>query len=240
MKIRVFAVAFVAALILTTGFAEIASAQGRGGRGFLGGFDGGYLSLLRNDAVMNEIELVDDQREELDLIQEEIRQEMRERMEEMRNSDMSWDERREIFTEMREEMQERQGDLQKQVEEVLLPGQIKRLKQLEVQNNARRNGNGRMGALSSDSMLEELGVDEKQKKKLEEKAAELKKKLQEKIKKLTSDAEEELLSVLSSEQRKKFMEKFGPAYEFGSDFDRRGRRGGRDRGDRERRGDNDF
>ena len=64
--------------------------------------------------------------------------------------------------------------------------------------------------------------------------------LEERIKKLTADAEEELLSVLSSDQRKKFREKIGTTFDFGEDAGGRGRRAGRDRGDRNRGGDNDF
>lgn len=242
MRIKFFAVASAVVLVMSFSFAEMASAQpgGRGGRGFFGGFESGYLGLLRNESVMEEIELVDDQREEIEQIQDEMRQEMRDRMMEMRDSDMSPEQRRESFMALREEMEERQQGFQAQIEKVLLPGQLKRLKQLEVQSSARRSGRGMMGALTNDSMLEELGVDEKQKKELEEKAAELRQKLEEKIKKITADAEEELLSVLSSEQRKTFREMVGSSFDFGQDFERRGLRGGRDRGDRDRGGDNDF
>ena len=240
MRIRVFATAIAAVCVLSICFADVASAQpggrgGFGGRGFFGGNDG-WMGLLRNESVMNEIELVDDQKEEIAAIQDELREEMRERMMEMR--DVPREERREMFTEMREEMEERQVEIQKEIEKVLMPMQIKRLKELEVQRAAGRDGGGTMGVLNNADVLEELGVSDKQRKKLEEKAAELKKKLEEKIKKLRADAEEELLSVLSSEQRKKLRDKVGKTFDFGDEFNRRGGRGGgRDRGDRGRRGE---
>ena len=184
MRMSHIASAVVAVCVFSMCFADVATAQG--GRGF----NTGYLGLLRNESVWKEIELVDDQRDELNTLREELEQEMRDRFMEMRESGMSREELREQYSEIREEMQERTVEMQEQVEEVLLPAQIKRLKELEIQNTARRRGGGSMGALQSEDLLEELGIDEDQKKKLEEKAEAVKKKLQAKIKKLTEEAED--------------------------------------------------
>ena len=239
MRIKISVAIVVVTCIFSICLTEVAMAQP-----FFGG-NNGWLGLLRNDTVMDEIELVDDQREEIEALEDEMRQEMRERMMELR--DMDGGDRREMFAELREEMEERQTELQGEVEKVLMPMQLKRLKELEVQQTARRNGKGAMGVLANDDILDEIGVSDKQKEKLKEKAEELKKKIAERVKKMTEEAEEELLSILSSKQRTMLKEKMGEAFEFGEEFDRRGGRGGRgggrgggrdrgDRGDRGRRG----
>ena len=241
MRIKFSVASVVAICIFSICLTEVAMAQPGGprDRNFFGG-NNGWLGLLRNDSIMDEIELVDDQREEIEALEDEMREEMRERMMELR--DMDGADRREMFTQLREEMEERQTELQTEVEKVLLPGQLKRLQELDVQQNARRNGKGAMGVLASEDILDEIGVSDKQKERLKEKAEELKKKLQERIKKMTAEAEKELLSILSPKQREKLEDKMGKAFEFGEEFDRRGRGGGRDRGGRGRRGGdrNDF
>ena len=233
MKFNYIATTLVVICVFSLSFADVSVAQRGGPGGFLGG-NNGWMGLLRNDAVVGEIELVDDQREEIETIQDELRQEMRERMMEMR--DVAPEDRREMFTELREEMEDRQNEVGKEIEKVLMPMQLKRLKELEVQRTAQRNGRGSMGALANEDILEDLGVSDKQKEKLEKKALELKKKIEERIKKMTAEAEEELLSVLTSDQRKKFREKVGKTFDFGDDNrqgrDRRGRGG--DRRDRDR------
>ena len=238
MKINVLVTACVCVLALC--LADVASAQpGGGGRG-RGGFGGGnnWLGLLRMDSIQNEIELVDDQQQEIESLQEEMWTEMRENMAGMR--DLEPEERRERFAELREEMEERQVEYQEKIEKVLLPMQLKRLKELHLQSQSRRNGDGAMGVLQNEDLLEELGISEEQKKELEEKAEEVRKDLEKKIKELRAKAEKEILSVLSSEQRKKFLEKVGESFDFGNNrggFGRDGGRQGRGRdGGREGRG----
>ncbi|MEM9412258.1 MAG: hypothetical protein AAGA30_14175 [Planctomycetota bacterium] len=219
-------------------FGDFADAQrgGFGGRGF-GGRGGGnnWMGLLRMESIQNEIELVDDQMEEIEGLQEEMWQEMQESMRGMR--DLAPEERREQFAELREQMEVRQKDYQKQIEDVLLPMQVKRLKELHIQSQARRSGNGAVGVLQNENMLEELGIDDDQREKLEKKIEEVRKEIEEKIKDIRKEAEEDILSVLTSEQRKMFRAKVGETFDFGGDRDPgfRRERGG-DRGERGRGG----
>ena len=224
----------VAICAISLCFVELAEAQ-RGG-GFRGGGFGGrgggsWLALLRMESVQNEIELVDDQLEEIEGLQEEMWQEMQESMRGLR--DLPMEERREQFAELRGQMEEKQADYEKQIEDVLLPMQVKRLKELHLQSRSRRSGNGAVGILQNDEMLEELGIDEEQKKKLEEKIEEVRKEVEKKIKEIRKEAEDDILSVLTSEQRKMFREKIGETFDFGSDRDPGfRRRGGGDGGER--------
>ena len=186
------------------------------------------LGLLRMESIQGEIELVDDQREEIEALQEEMWTEMRERMSSVR--DLEPEERRERFAELRIEMEAQREQYQERIEAVLLPQQLKRLKELQVQSGARRSGQGSLGILQNEAILEELGIDAEKRKELEAKAEEVLAKLQTQIKKMKADAEEEILSVLSSEQRKKFREKVGESFDFDRDgeagFGGRGGRGG--------------
>ncbi len=233
MRISLFLTIAVCAVSLC--MADIASAQ-RGGGGLGGrGTTNSWLGLLRMETVQDEIELVPDQMEEIEGLQEEMWGEMQERMADLRELEPA--DRREQFANLRTEMEERQGEYQTKIEGVLLPMQLKRLKELHIQSTARRRGNDGAGAtLQNEDLLEELGVDEEQKKKLEEKAKELREEMQEKIKKLQKKAEEELLSVLTPEQREMYREKVGETFDFGNDRDRGFQRGGAGRGGRGGRG----
>ncbi len=233
---RNFSIAIMVACAFSLCVAEIASAQGRGGGGFGRGTTG-WLGLLRMESVQTEIELVDDQLDEIESLQEEMWESMQQEMRSLR--DLPSEERRERFSDLRTQMQERQEEYQEKIEGVLLPMQVKRIEELHVQSQFRRYGNGAFGLLRNSDMLEQLGIDEDTKKKMEEKAEEVKKELDEKIAELRKKAEDKVLSVLSKDQRKMFREKVGETFDFGDANDPglrrgggRGDRGGRDRGSR--------
>ncbi len=220
---------------LAFGLTDHLSAQPGGGRG---GRDADLFGLLRMQSVQGEIELVDDQMEEIEMLQEEMWTEMRQKMSSIR--DLAPEERREKFAELREEITERREEYQAKIEQVLLPNQLKRLKELQIQRVARRGDRGTIGILDNEEICEELGIDEATREKLEKKSEEVLKELTEKIKKLRAQAEDEILSVLSSDQRKKYREKIGATFDFGNERGagiggRRGRGGG-DEGGRGRRG----
>lgn len=207
---------FVLVLALVLGSASAVQAQppgggGPGGGGFgggrgMGGFGNNPLFLLANEKVREELEIVDDQMAELEGLQEDIRNEMREMFGGMRDS--TDEERREMM----EEAQERMKEYQAKVDEILLPQQQTRLKQLMVQSQSR----GRLGGgLLSDSMKEELNITDEQAEKVTEAAEEAQKEMDAEIQKLRRAAEEKILSVLSSEQQQKYRDMVGEAFDFG-------------------------
>ena len=219
---------------------DTVSAQGRGGRGGRGGFGafGGQnnnLGLLMNRQIQEELELVDDQIDELREVQQRSGEIMREAFSGIDWRNMDADEREEAMAEVREKMEEDMKDLQKDVDEILLPHQRTRLKQIAIQSQS-RGRNGVAGALGSDAVAKELGLSEEDVKELEEKNQEVQEKLREKIAKLQKEAEEEVLSVLSSEQRKKYKEMVGDKFEFQNFGGQRGQRGQRGQGGRGGRG----
>ena len=196
---------------------DFVSAQGRGFD--RGGGAGNWLGLLRNQAIQDEIEMVPDQLKEIEELQMQMQDDMQKRMADLRNLEPAI--RREKFASLRVDMKEQQEEFKTRIEEVLLPDQVKRLNELHIQSNARRHGNGAMGVLKDEAVLEELGVDEDQKKNLKEKADEIRERLEEQIKKLRMKAEKELLSVLSSPQQKKYREMVGETFDFENNLGRR-------------------
>lgn len=240
-KFQVLGLAAMLALLVS---ADMVMAQpGRGGRG--GGIFGQVtqLSLLGQDAVQKELELVDDQVELIQEIQAKQRESMRDMFMGMREEmrDMSDEERRSAFEDIQKKMQEANSELEAEALDELLPHQTTRLKQILAQAQVRRNGGPQSGNIP-ESVVDELGLTDSQVEELKEKAEEVAAKLKEKIAKLQAQAQDEIFStVLSKDQQAKYKELMGDSFEFeeggrfgGFGGQRGGQRGGRggDRGGR--------
>lgn len=173
--------------------------------GMFGG--GGELFLLQNDDVREELGLVDDQVEKLQAIRDKMREDAQAMFAGIR--DLNEDERRAKFEEMRPKMEERQKEVQREMEQVLLPHQVKRLKQIGRQLRTRQGG----GGVNPDTLADELKLTDEQKDRLREKAQEIEKKLRDKIAKIRKEAEDDLLSVLTPEQRAEWRDMVGEPFE---------------------------
>jgi len=213
---------------------DMVHAQRGGGRmmGMMGG-QNNQFALLANKDIQEQLDLVDDQVKELESIQEEAMQIMRDMFAEMQ--DLPREERGEAMRGMREKIQEKMKPMESKIKDVLLPHQHDRLKQLGFQNSGRNEGAG--GALMNDTLLEELDVTDKQREELEEAMEKAKEDLKKEYAKLVKKAEEKVLKVLDAEQRKKYRDMVGEPFQF---QERRGwgggRTGGNDRGGRDRGG----
>ncbi|MGI9517643.1 MAG: hypothetical protein ACR2NP_11390 [Pirellulaceae bacterium] len=207
--------------------------QGRGGRGMGRGMDGGSMGLLNDELVQAELELVDDQIDELKQIQEEAGRMMRDLFSQLQ--DVPREERRERMREMQEELQGELAQFQEQANEVLLPHQRDRLKQLQFQSSGRNRGAG--SALQNDELLEQLGISDSQKEELDEAVAKAREEVREKYADLIREAEEDILKVLDADQRKKYRELVGEAFQFSENRGFRFNRG--DRGAERRPGRNE-
>jgi Spy/CpxP family protein refolding chaperone len=197
-------VAVAGAALLAAGNAQ---AQRRGGAGGFGG-GGGALALLQDPAVAKECEIVEGQMKDLESLQEDLREEMRDMFSELR--DVPQEERREkmqeLFTKAREKTDAG-------VAKVLMPHQVKRLKQLEVQRQMQRGG-GAGGALTGNLLAERLGITEEQKVKIRAAAEKAQKEATEKIAKIRAEAEEEILSALTESQRAQMKDIMGERFQF--------------------------
>lgn len=196
---------------------------GRGPRGF--GFGPGpgprsnWLMLLRVEKVQKELELVDDQKAKLREIGEKSMARLREAFPRQEaGRELSREERQARFAEMGKKMQALNQETQKAIEEVLLPHQVERLKQIALQIRGTQ-------ALDDPEVAKELGLTEEQKQKFAQireeamnKGRELftagqREQMREKLAALRRETDEKLLAVLTAEQKEKFEKMKGPKFE---------------------------
>jgi len=215
----------------------------------------GGIGLLRSEQVQQELKLTEDQKSKLQKLGEKMRDEFRERFSGMEG--LSREERQKKMEEMREQMQkegaERAEALKKQLAEILKPEQMKRMRQIELQQAG-------PAALAQPVVAEAVGLTDEQKEKIQEiqreSQEEMRKlwqsaregdseerggrmeQLREKGRELREKAEKKAMSLLKPEQKKKLGEMMGEPFEL--DRSQFGRPAGGDReqggGDRPRRG----
>lgn len=191
--------------------------QGGPGGGGFGGFGGGaatYASLLGNEGVQKELELVDDQLTKIKAINDKSREGLRELFQGAGgggNNNLSDEERAARREETRKKMEERNASLDKEFTEVLLPHQRERLAQLKVQANLQRLGT--VGTLTSKDVADQLGITEAQATKLKDANETINKELNEKIAKLREETRAKLLDSLSASQKEKWTKIQGEKFE---------------------------
>ena len=232
-KYQVLGLVAVMAIFCSVDAVMAQPGRGRGGSPF--GQTSG-LNLLGQEGIQQELELVEDQVESLKELQDEQRNSMREMFMGLRDQiqDMDEDERRELMTELQGKMKEMNKEFDAKADEVLLPHQTTRLKQLVAQNQNRRLGGGPGSGSFSPEAIEKLNISDEQLEKMKAKAEELQTTVAEKIAKIRKQAEEEILSILSAEQQAQYKEMIGDTYDFnqGNQGGGRGGQGGGDRGGR--------
>ena len=180
-----------AVVVLLSGVAAQAQpGRGPGGPGgMMGGGPGAGLSqLLRFEPVQKEIELVDDQKAKLKELGDSTMADMRKLFEGLND-----EQRRAKFEELRKQAPEREAELVKKVEGILLPHQVTRLKQLRVQMLGAR-------AIRDEAIAKDLGITEEQKGKL----AAMDKEDEDRRAKVR----EEMSKLSEEERRAKFREMF--------------------------------
>ncbi|MCA9104902.1 MAG: hypothetical protein KDA83_05725 [Planctomycetales bacterium] len=231
--------------VMTAVLAVPAMAQPGGGRGGRGGFGfggpggpggGGSAMLVTNEAIQKELDLLDEQVADIEAAMEEMN-ENRPEFDFQALRDLPEDERTEKMEEFREKMQELSADMEKKIEGILLPEQMERLQQIQVQMQGIR-------ALQSDRVAEELDLTSSQKEKIadafdsfgekmRERMQELRDQggqggpggqggrggrggfgaLGEEMQKMNAELEEEVLDILSSSQRSKFDDMKGEEFD---------------------------
>ncbi len=165
------------------------------------------FSLVNNDSVQKEIELIDEQLEQLNQLRSEFSKKISAQMNDFTSGGFDGargDQIKQLVTQLKAQQQE-------QMSQILLPHQLDRLKQIALQVQMQRAGN--METLTSQKIAEALEIDEDQKQQLEDRAKEIKAKLDARIARLKEQAREELFRELSPSQRKKLKEMMGDAFE---------------------------
>jgi len=188
------------------------------------------IGLLQADEVRQELDLMDDQVEQLRAIGEDVRNEVRSELQGIFQGmrDLSPEERQQRFDEIRAKVDAITSKSEGRLQEVLLPHQFDRLKQIDLQTRIQRGG---AAALADGQLAETLGLSDQQKDQLRERSQEVQQELQEKIRQLRVEARGKLMDVLTPEQRAKLESMLGeefavPDQPFGGRlFGRGGRRG---------------
>ncbi len=224
---------FLTTFLVFTFSVSFASAQGPGGDR--------TAYLLQSESVRAELELLDEQIEDLKEVQEELQNERREMFEGMRGKFRNGN-REEVFAEMREKMGKLNEKSQERLGKILLPHQMKRLKQLSMQ--ARLRTQQSLNGFTSETMVETLDLTEEQVARLKEKQKQVEADFRKRIAQLRGEAWEQMMSELNAGQRAKLEESLGKPFE-GEFYNRRsftrrpgGGEGRPERGDRNR-GDED-
>jgi Spy/CpxP family protein refolding chaperone len=221
---RTYVLRFAAAVGLA--FALVAAsavAQPPGGPGGPGGQRGpgmfmmgggmmGYAQLLRIEKVQKEIELTDDQKAELQKIEEQSRARMRELFQ---GGGQDREAARQRFEQARQETE-------KAIEGVLLPNQVKRLKEIRLQVV------GIAGALMDQGVRKELGVTEEQAQKIREAVQKVMEdmrgqrqqgerpsaeQMQQRMQEMRTKMAEAVMAQLTEEQKNKWNQMIGEKFE---------------------------
>jgi hypothetical protein len=253
-----------AVALVTIVAGQVDAQQQRGGRrgggpgqGFSSRGGGGKLALLRVDAVKKELELLDEQSADIDKLTEELRSRNSGDRPDFRN--MSDEERRAAFEKMRAEREalseeerskqdeQRRSDQRKlqqeadgKLAEILLPHQMDRLGQIEIQTQG-------VSALTTEFVAKELGLSNEAREGVQTTIRESGEKLRaqmqelfrggnregirEKMEEFRNEINEAVLATLTQSQREKFTELKGEPFEmprrgFGGGRGGEGRRGG--------------
>lgn len=199
------------------------SAMMLAGPGLSARFGGGppdSFSLLNDPSVQKDLELVGDQLEQVRALQADFSAQMKEQIGDLSKGGLRRD-RMEGLGELIRQLRDKQ---RAQMEEVLLPHQIERLKQVALQKHMQNAGTA--SALISEQVAEALGIDEQQKERLQKRAEEIKADMEKKMAKLREDAKNDLLMELTPTQREQLKEMVGDdfqpqAQDFEEDMKRR-------------------
>jgi Spy/CpxP family protein refolding chaperone len=171
-----------------------------------GGVTNNSIGWLSDEDILNELDIVEEQREQLRRIREQETKKRQEFFNTIRGMEPA-----KMGEFVREFGTMLKADVDKQVKEVLLPHQAKRLEQIRLQTSMRGMGSR---ALESEALAKALGITDEQKQKMREKEKEVREQLQKKLEQLRKEAQDEVLSVLTDAQRKKLTMMLGEDYEF--------------------------
>lgn len=172
------------------------------------------IGALFDKQVQGELELVDDQKEQMQQIlgslQKRINEFQRE-LKDLKDSGTSFSELQSKQKDFATVFQIDKERTMAQAMNVLLPHQQKRLRQAAVQLMMRASAKSSKVATGvlAPEIRDYLKIDDEQAERIKTKATELQKRLAEKIRKLTEQAQSELLSELTQEQKSKFVDLVG-------------------------------
>jgi hypothetical protein len=164
------------------------------------------FSLLGDPSVQKDLELVGDQLKQLQELQKDFSAQMKEQIGDLSKGGIGPDR----FKGLGELVQKLREQQKTQMQELLLPHQIDRLKQVALQKQMDRSGAA--GALTSSEVAEQLGITDEQKERLKKREKEIKEELAKKVVQLREEARQELLQELTAKQREQLKQMTGEKF----------------------------
>ena len=165
------------------------------------------MGMLRLPQFEKELELVEDQLQQI----RELQQEMQKKTGEIFRSSAQLGGGSDMGQIMREAQKAIREQTEQKLAQILLPHQMKRMKQLKVQLLLRNQG---ARALTGDEMAAALKITDEQKAELAEKQREAQKTLQKKIQQLREQMQRDVMEdVLTPQQLKKLEQLSGDKYD---------------------------
>ncbi len=163
----------------------------------------GMMDLLGDPKVRKELEMVDFQYENLKKSNSEIRSRMAKQLKSIDFSNPG---------SIADQVRRIRDQAEKNLQEVLLPHQLTRLKQLGAQSQLKRRG--LVDLLTSDPLKSELEITDRQGGELRQAEKEIQEELAREIARLRERAKEKILSKLRPNQREKVEDLLGESFEF--------------------------
>lgn len=173
-----------------------------------GGASNDMSSMLSNDQIQSELLLVDDQMAKIREIQRDMQKQISEHFSSIRSSDgsLNLNGSRDIG----EAVRKIREDAEARFNDVLLPHQTTRLRQLRT--HLQMTNQGQVETLTSGTLAKELDLSERQIERLKERAEEIEAELQREIRKLKKEAQEKLFDELTASQRRKLKDMLGDSF----------------------------
>ena len=167
----------------------------------------GIETLLQFESVQKDLEFQTYQFKDLADIQ---RKSMNQRRKLKANSWQAMETAPEEAEQLSSRLKDQAARTRQQFEDVLLPEQLERLRQIELE--LRICSKGIIAVLGETEIRNELGIDEVQLEDLNAKAAECANELEESLRKLKAEIRLELIGELTSEQQHQLREKLGEQF----------------------------
>jgi len=184
------------------------------GMGFIGDAIGGSMpapdpfSLIGNPSVQKDLELVGEQLKKIQDLQSNFGKQIKDQIGDLSKGGLGPDR----FKGIGEVVERLRQEQQSQMEKLLLPHQLERLKQVALQTHMQQSGTS--NALASSAVAEALKISGEQKEKLHSRAKELNAQLAKDIAELKEKAKENLIKeVLTPEQQSELKKMMGDKYQ---------------------------
>lgn len=161
------------------------------------------LGLLSDPEIRADLEMVEEQYQQLQATGKEIQRRM---AEEIRGVDFS------NSAELVKQIEAIRNRSQAELNALLLPHQLERLQQIQMQAMLRRRG--LVDVLTSHPIREDLDITEEQARMLRDAEEEIQLEMERKLEQLRQEAQEKLLQRLSPSQRSKVEAMIGDSFDF--------------------------